>query len=71
MFSGDGVTRLRDYLNHNKASYPEETEATMYDDDEELEGEGDADEGQMAGMMNAAVINDDDEDVIDVSTLNT
>lgn len=43
----------------------------MYDDDEELEGEGDADEGQMAGMMNAAVINDDDEDVIDVSTLNT
>ncbi|KAK4910512.1 SCF ubiquitin ligase complex subunit, partial [Elasticomyces elasticus] len=71
VFSGDGVTRLREYLNHNKASYPEETEATMYDDDEELEGEGDADEGQMAGMMNAAVINDDDEDVIDVSTLNT
>lgn len=71
VFSGDGVTRLREYLNKNKASYPEETEATMYDDDEELDGDGDGDEGRMAGMMNAAVINDDDDEFLDVSTLNT
>jgi F-box and leucine-rich repeat protein GRR1 len=31
-------------------------EATMYDDDEEL----DEDEGQVTGLMHAAAINDDD-----------
>lgn len=39
---------------------PEETEATMYDDDDEL----DEDEGQMTGLMHATGIND--EDYIDV-----
>ncbi|CAG8103825.1 unnamed protein product [Penicillium olsonii] len=71
VFSGEGVTRLREFLNKSKAPYREETEATMYDDDEELDGEGDGDEGRMAGMMNAAVINDDDDEFLDVSTLNT
>lgn len=37
----------------------------MYDDDEEL------DEGRMTGLMNATVINDDDDDeFLDVSALN-
>ncbi|KAJ5246509.1 hypothetical protein N7468_001492 [Penicillium chermesinum] len=60
VFSGEGVTRLRDYLNRDITIIPEETEATMYDDDEEL----DEDEGQMNGMMHATGIND--EDYIDV-----
>lgn len=58
VFSGEGVTRLREYLNRDMV--PEETEATMYDDDDEL----DEDEGQMAGLMHATGIND--EDYIDV-----
>ncbi|KAJ6129787.1 SCF ubiquitin ligase complex subunit [Penicillium capsulatum] len=56
VFSGDGVNRLRDYLNQQGSSTPEETEATMYDDDEELE----EDEGAMTGLMDATGINDDD-----------
>ena len=66
MFSGEGVTRLRDYLNQEITVVPEETEATeatMYDDDEEL----DEDEGQMTGLMHATAIND--EDYIDVGPL--
>lgn len=60
VFSGEGVTRLREYLNRDAVQIPEETEATMYDDDEEL----DEDEGQMTGLMHATGIND--EDYIDV-----
>lgn len=56
MFSGEGVARLRDYLNQPHTPPPGETEATMYDDDEELE----EDEGQMTGLMHATGINDDD-----------
>lgn len=63
VFSGDGVTRLREHLNRDTSAMPEETEATMYDDDEEL----DEDEGQMAGLMHATGIND--EDYIDVGPL--
>lgn len=44
--------------------FREETEATMYDDDEEL----DEDEGQVTGLMNATAIND--EDYIDVGNPN-
>lgn len=55
VFSGDGVNQLRDYLNQTGTLTPEETEATMYDDDEELE-----DEGAMTGLMDATGINDDD-----------
>lgn len=58
VFSGDGVIRLREYLSRD--TVVEETEATMYDSDEEL----DADEGQMTGLMHATGIND--EDYIDV-----
>ncbi|KAJ6102235.1 hypothetical protein N7486_004662 [Penicillium sp. IBT 16267x] len=57
VFSGDGVSQLRDFLNRD------ETEATMYDDDDEL----DEDAGQMTGLMDATGIND--EDYIDVETL--
>jgi F-box and leucine-rich repeat protein GRR1 len=67
VFSGDGVNRLRDFLNRYESSPHEETEATMYDDDEEL----DEDEGQMTGLMNATVINDGDDDYIDVGPMNT
>lgn len=54
VFSGDGVNRLRDYLNQKPQQFQEE--ATMYDDDEEL----DEDEGQMTGLMHATGISDDD-----------
>lgn len=67
VFSGDGVNRLRQYLNQTEAPFRDETEATMYDDDEELDG----DEGRMTGLMNATVINDDDDEFLDVSALNT
>lgn len=67
VFSGDGVNRLRDHLNRHEPQFQEEAEATMYDDDEEL----DEDEGQMTGLMNATVINDGDDDYIDVGPLNT
>ena len=60
VFSGEGVARLREYLNRDATQIPEETEATMYDDNEEL----DEDEGQMTGLMHATGIND--EDYIDV-----
>jgi hypothetical protein len=56
VFSGEGVTRLREYLNRELTSHPEETEATMYDDDDEL----DEDEGQMTGLMHATGINDEE-----------
>ncbi|KAJ5085449.1 SCF E3 ubiquitin ligase complex F-box protein grrA [Penicillium argentinense] len=54
VFSGDGVTRLREYI--NQKTPPLQEEATMYDDDEEL----DEDEGQMTGLMHATGISDDD-----------
>jgi F-box and leucine-rich repeat protein GRR1 len=58
VFSGEGVIRLRDFLNRNAVPFHEETEATMYDDDEEL----DEDEGQVTGLMNATAINDEEDD---------
>ncbi|KAJ5084514.1 hypothetical protein NUU61_009093 [Penicillium alfredii] len=64
VFSGEGVKRLREFLNQNHSPPQEETEATMYDDDEEL----DEDEGQMTGLMHATAIND--EDYIDVEPSN-
>ncbi|OJJ47603.1 hypothetical protein ASPZODRAFT_141189 [Penicilliopsis zonata CBS 506.65] len=61
VFSGEGVNRLRDFLNQAPISTAvDETEATMYDDDEEL----DEDEGQVTGLMHATAIND--EDYIDI-----
>ncbi|KAL2014752.1 hypothetical protein VTN00DRAFT_2277 [Thermoascus crustaceus] len=58
VFSGEGVSRLRDFLNRHAAPFHEETEATMYDDDEELDEE----EGQVTGLMHATVINDEEDD---------
>lgn len=60
VFSGEGVSRLREFLNRTSPSLQEGTEATMYDDDEELDEE----EGQMAGLMHATAIND--EEYVDV-----
>ncbi|PLN80791.1 hypothetical protein BDW42DRAFT_185810 [Aspergillus taichungensis] len=56
VFSGDGVNRLRDFLNGVMEPPRDLTEATMYDDDEELDEE----EGQVTGLMHATAINDDD-----------
>lgn len=56
VFSGEGVNRLRDYLNRTVSPVRDMTEATMYDDDEEL----DEDEGQVTGLMHATAINDDE-----------
>ncbi|KAK1141104.1 SCF ubiquitin ligase complex subunit [Aspergillus melleus] len=56
VFSGDGVCRLRDYLNRNVTPQRDLTEVTMYDDDDELDEE----EGQVTGLMHATAINDDD-----------
>ncbi|CRG85834.1 SCF E3 ubiquitin ligase complex F-box protein grrA [Talaromyces islandicus] len=61
VFSGEGVSRLRDFLNRNAVPYPEGPEATMYDDDEEL----DEDENQVTGLMSATAIHDDDDDMGD------
>ncbi|KKK19816.1 hypothetical protein P175DRAFT_0561118 [Aspergillus ochraceoroseus IBT 24754] len=56
VFSGEGVNRLRNFLNQETVPQRDMNEATMYDDDEEL----DEDEGQVTGLMNATGINDDD-----------
>ena len=62
VFSGEGVNRLRKYLNDTPPIY--ESESTMYDD-RDPDGEMDA-ERQVAGLMHATGINDDDEDMDEV-----
>lgn len=66
VFSGEGVSALRDFLNRTMVPYRLETEdGTMYDDSDEL----DEAEGQMTGLMHAAVINDeDDSEIMDGGT---
>lgn len=55
VFSGDGVNRLRNYLNNDpQALY--DTEGTMYDDREMPEGDN---EHQVATQMNMTTINDE------------
>lgn len=62
VFSGDGVNRLRKYLNEDPAA-TYEPEGTMFDDQD---GEAEADQTvQMAGMMNATGLGPDDEDMED------
>ncbi|CEN60014.1 Putative Leucine rich repeat protein [Aspergillus calidoustus] len=56
VFSGEGVHLLREHINQEAVPQRDMNEATMYDDDEEL----DEDEGQVTGLMHAAAINDDD-----------
>ena len=63
MFSGDGVNRLRNYLNQAPETIYD-TEGTMYDDrDPDVDAEAD---GHVAGMMNATAINDDDDEMEEV-----
>ncbi|EEH19852.1 SCF E3 ubiquitin ligase complex F-box protein grrA [Paracoccidioides brasiliensis Pb03] len=58
VFSGEGVSRLRDFLNRAAVTYRQETvEGTMYDDADELDEE----EGQVTGLMHATVINDEED----------
>lgn len=58
VFSGEGVSHLRDFLNRSVAPFHEDGEATMYDDDEELDEE----EGQVTGLMNATAIHDEEDE---------
>ncbi|KAL1961283.1 hypothetical protein VTO42DRAFT_11 [Malbranchea cinnamomea] len=59
VFSGDGVARLREYLNRTVHYSPPIVEGTMYDDADEV---GD----DVAGLMGATVINDTgDEGMLD------
>jgi F-box and leucine-rich repeat protein GRR1 len=60
VFSGDGVGRLRDFLNRAD-DFSGVEEGTMYDDGDEA----DEDEGQVTGLMNATAINDDDDEMVD------
>ena len=63
VFSGEGVNRLRTYLNEAPES-TYDTEGTMYDDrDPDIDTDAD---GQVTGLMNATGINDDDEDMDEV-----
>lgn len=64
VFSGEGVNRLRAYLNEAPDNMFE-TEATMYDDREAEDMDTDV---QVAGLMHATGINDDDEDMDEVDT---
>jgi len=58
VFSGDGVNRLRNYLNQEGFAY--ETEGTMYDDGQADDMDTDQ---QLPGLMHATGINDDDDDM--------
>ncbi len=58
VFSGVGVNKLRNFLNHESLQY--DTEGTMYDD-ADLEEE--ADEQQVAGMMHATGLGGDDDEM--------
>ena len=57
MFSGEGVNRLRNYLNEDPGSIYD-TEGTIYDDRNHFDGENDQ---QVASLMHMAGINDDDD----------
>ena len=57
VFSGDGVNRLRNYLNVDPQSLYD-TETTMYDDREVTDGDNDQ---RVASLMNMHGINDDDD----------
>lgn len=57
VFSGDGVNRLRNYLNADPNSLYD-PESTMYDDREVTDGDNDQ---QVTTLMNTADINDDDD----------
>ena len=58
VFSGEGVNRLRNYLNEHQ----HDTEGTMYDDREGEEGDADQ---QVTGLMHATGLGADDDDMDD------
>lgn len=59
VFSNEGVTRLRDYLNSKTPlPPPEDAEATMYDDDDD-DDEFDEDEDHATGLMHAVALHDE------------
>ena len=62
VFSGEGVNRLRTYLNENQPSMIYDTEGTMYDDHDG--DDGDADQ-QVTGLMHATGLGADDDDMDD------
>ena len=59
VFSGEGVNRLRQYLNTQPDIY-DTPEGTMYDDREVEDIDNDQ---QVAGLMHATGLNDDDDDM--------
>lgn len=61
VFSGEGVNRLRSYLNESPDTLYD-TEGTMYDD---REGEDMDTDHQVVGLMHATGLNDDDDDDMD------
>lgn len=62
VFSGDGVSSLRNYLNHAVFAYPRDTgEESVYDDADEMEDD-------VTGLMGATGISDSpDEEMPDVA----
>ena len=62
VFSGEGVNRLRNYLNENQPSKIYDTEGTMYDDRDGEEGDADQ---QVTGLMHATGLGADDDDMDD------
>ena len=60
VFSGEGVNRLRSYLNSQPDIH--DTEGTMYDDREVEDIETDQ---QVAGLMQVTGLNDDDDEDMD------
>lgn len=62
VFSGEGVNRLRTYLNQEASVY--DTEGTMYDAGDEEDGDAQLDQ-QVAGLMHATGLGLDDEDMDD------
>ena len=57
VFSGEGVSRLREFLNRSSRPYNGADQGTMYDD-----GDGfDEEEGHVTGLLHATMINDDEE----------
>ena len=62
VFSGEGVNRLRIYLNESPESLYE-TEGTMYDDREVEDMDTDQ---RLPGLMHATGLNDDDDDMDEV-----
>ncbi|KAK3176045.1 hypothetical protein OEA41_007367 [Lepraria neglecta] len=63
VFSGDGVNKLRAYLNEIGPEIAYDTEGTMYDD---REGDDMDTDQHLPGLMHATGINDDDDDMDEV-----